>query len=204
MSYTELVSTTHVHWHDSEVSKSDRHRLNGHSSCVLWFTGLSGAGKSTIANAVQRQLHHMKKRSYVLDGDNIRLGLNKGLGFSTEDRNENIRRVSEVAKLFVDAGLIAITAMISPFGDERKRARERFADGDFIEIFVSCPLSECEKRDPKGLYGKARAGVITSFTGISSPYEAPQQPELALDTSALSVEQATQKVIDYLLRKGII
>lgn len=197
-------AASQVIWHDSSVSKADRHRLNNHKSCVLWFTGLSGSGKSTLANAVQQKLFENKVQTYVLDGDNIRHGLNQGLGFSDQDRQENIRRISEVAKLFVDAGMIVLTAFISPFRNDRDRARQRFEPGEFIEIYVRCPLEECEKRDPKGLYQKARNGEIPDFTGISSPYEEAYAPELIIDTQQLTLEEAANDILRYLQEKGII
>lgn len=201
---TTKHAAVQVIWHDSSVSKADRHRLNNHKSCVLWFTGLSGSGKSTLANAVQQKLFENKVQTYVLDGDNIRHGLNQGLGFSDQDRQENIRRISEVAKLFVDAGMIVLTAFISPFRNDRDRARQRFEPGEFIEIYVRSPLEECEKRDPKGLYQKARNGEIPDFTGISSPYEEANAPELIIDTQQLTIEEAVNDILRYLQEKGII
>lgn len=195
---------TNVVWHKNKVAKEDRHRLYGHKSCVLWFTGLSGAGKSTTAVEVEKELYRLKIHSYVLDGDNIRHGLNNNLGFSAKDRQENIRRVGEVAKLFVDAGLFVVTAFISPFREDRLKVRELFEPGEFVEIYVQCSLEECENRDPKGLYEKARQGQIKDFTGISSPYEAPINPELVVDTENLSVEQCVQQVISYLEDNGYI
>ena len=191
-------------WQEYEVTKSDRHALNGHRSCVIWMTGESGSGKSTLANAVSKRLHDMGKRSFVLDGDNIRHGLNKGLGFSEEDRKENIRRISEVAKLFVEAGIITIAAFISPFREDRDRARELFEPDEFIETYVKCPLEVCEERDPKGLYAKVRSGQITSFTGISSPYEEPLSPEITIESAEWTVKESVDAVIDCLLDRGII
>ncbi|MFD0868590.1 Adenylyl-sulfate kinase [Chlamydia abortus] len=191
-------------WHAASVTKPDRHRLNRHKSCVLWFTGLSGSGKSTLANAVQTKLHELEKRSYVLDGDNIRHGLSKGLGFSAEDRRENIRRIGEVAKLFVDAGIITLTAFISPYREDRNLARGLLEPGEFIEIYVKCPLEECERRDPKGLYQKARNGEISEFTGISSPYEEPLAPDIVIDSSRKSVEESVELVISYLYDSSLI
>lgn len=191
-------------WQEYEVTKSDRHALNGHRSCVIWMTGLSGSGKSTLANAVSKRLHDMGKRSFVLDGDNIRHGLNKWLGFSEEDRKENIRRISEVAKLFVEAGIITIAAFISPFREDRDRARELFEPDEFIETYVKCPLEVCEERDPKGLYAKVRSGQITSFTGISSPYEEPLSPEITIESAEWTVKESVDAVIDCLLDRGII
>ncbi|MFA8438094.1 adenylyl-sulfate kinase [Pueribacillus sp. YX66] len=191
-------------WHESTVSKVDRQRLNEHKSAVLWFTGLSGSGKSTLANMVDAKLYARGVRSYVLDGDNIRHGLNKGLGFSEADRKENIRRIGEVAKLFVDSGQIVLTAFISPFLDDRLTVRHFFHNGEFFEVYVKCPLAECEKRDPKGLYKKARNGEIPNFTGISSPYEEPINPELVIETDQLTIEEAADEIIMFLEKKKLI
>jgi adenylylsulfate kinase len=199
-----MAESMHIVWHEAAITKKDRQRLNGNKSAVLWFTGLSGAGKSTLANAVDTLLYRRGIRSYVLDGDNIRHGLNRGLGFSEEDRKENIRRIGEVAKLFVDSGLIVLTAFISPFREDRDNVRKLLEEGEFIEIYVKCSLAECEKRDPKGLYKKARAGQIQEFTGISSPYEEPLAPELVIDTEKLSAEQAAEQIIAYLQRNSYI
>ena len=188
---------TNVTWHAHAVSKNDRCKLNGHKGAVLWFTGLSACGKSTIANAVDHKLHKLGKRTFVLDGDNIRMGLNKNLGFSAEDRSENIRRIGEVAKLFASAGTIALTAFISPYRADRDKVRE-ILPGEFIEVYVDASLETCEKRDPKGLYKKARAGEIKNFTGISDPYEAPEKPELVLDSNNKSIEELADEVIAYL------
>ncbi|QRG66252.1 adenylyl-sulfate kinase [Brevibacillus choshinensis] len=196
--------TANIVWHAATVNKEERQKRAGHKSCVIWFTGLSGAGKSTLANAVEYELHQRGLASYVLDGDNIRHGLNRGLGFGAEDRKENIRRIGEVAKLFVDAGVITLTAFISPFQEDRDLARSLVEDGEFVEVYVKCPLEECERRDVKGLYQKARAGEIGQFTGISSPYEEPASPELVIESGELSVEESVQVVIDYLRQKGII
>ena len=197
-------STTNLHWHQAEVTKEKRQGHKGHKSAVIWFTGLSGAGKSTVANAIEQRLIQEKKHTYLLDGDNVRLGLNKGLGFSEEDRKENIRRIGEVAKLFVDAGVIVATAFISPFRDDRDSVRDLLDEGEFIEVYVRCSLEECEQRDPKGLYKKARAGEIPEFTGISSPYEEPINPELILDSDKESVEELVEKVVEYLKSKNLI
>lgn len=191
-------------WHDHHVSRAERSALKAQRPCVLWFTGLSGSGKSTIANAVETQLLARRKHTYLLDGDNIRHGLNRGLGFSDEDRIENIRRIGEVAKLFVDAGTIVLTAFISPFQRDRDRVRALVGEDEFIEIFVDTPLDVCESRDPKGLYKKARAGEIPHFTGIDSPYEAPRNPQLHLRNDGISVAEAAQQVIDYLETKGYL
>jgi len=194
----------HVVRQQAAVTKEQRQRLNGHKSFILWFTGLSGSGKSTIANALEQRLHQMGLRTYLLDGDNIRHGLNADLGFGPEDRRENIRRIGEVAKLFVDAGVIVLAAFISPYRADRQMVREMVAPGEFIEIYVKCPLEVCERRDPKGLYRKARSGEIAEFTGISAPYEEPENPEVLIKTDKESVEKALKKVIDVLRGKGLI
>lgn len=198
------TTSAHVVWHPTMVTKADRQRQNGHKSCILWFTGLSGAGKSTLANAVEQQLHERGLKSYVLDGDNIRHGLNRGLGFGPADRKENIRRIAEVAKLFVDAGVIVLTAFISPFREDRELARGLVEPDEFVEIYVKCPLEECERRDPKGLYRKARSGEIAEFTGITSPYEEPLAPELVVESGTQSVEESVRIVLRYLEERGII
>lgn len=185
-------------WHEHHVKKEDRAKLKQQTPCILWFTGLSGSGKSTVANAVERLLFQMNKHTFLLDGDNVRHGLNKGLSFSEEDRIENIRRVGEVAKLFTDSGLIVLTAFISPFQKDREMVRKMSGLNEFIEVFIDTPLDVCEQRDPKGLYKKARAGEIKDFTGIDSPYEAPAKPEIHIVNDGISVEQAARKVIDYL------
>ena len=169
-----MSQSTNITWHDSEVTKEDRQRQNDHKSAVIWFTGLSGSGKSTISVALEKALFEEGKHSYRLDGDNVRHGLNKNLGFSPKDRKENIRRIGEVSKLLVDAGTIAITAFISPYREDRDEVRDILEDGEFIEVYTECSVEECEKRDPKGLYEKARSGEIKEFTGISAPYEAPK------------------------------
>lgn len=192
---------TNVTWHDHRVSKEDRQKLMGHPGTVLWFTGLSGCGKSTIANTVDHMLHSIKQHSVVLDGDNIRHGLNKNLGFSPEDRTENIRRIGEVSKLFVDTGVITLTAFISPYREDRQIVRELLGDGEFVEVYVKASLETCEKRDPKGLYKKARAGEIKGFTGIDAPYEEPENAELVLDSDSKSIDELAQEVVDYLTEK---
>lgn len=191
-------------WHDHKVSRQRRSEQKNQKPAVLWFTGLSGSGKSTIANAVDELLVQNNNHSYLLDGDNVRMGLNKGLSFSEADRIENIRRIGEVSKLFVDSGLLVLTAFISPFKADRKQVHELLGDGEFIEIFVDTPLEICEQRDPKGLYEKARKGEIADFTGISSPYEAPEQPEIHLKTAEYSIEDCARQVIDYLMANGFI
>ncbi|MGA7838731.1 MAG: adenylyl-sulfate kinase [Ignavibacteriaceae bacterium] len=192
-------------WHNQSVSKSNREKIKGHSGCCIWFTGLSGSGKSTIANALELELNKRKIHTYLLDGDNIRHGLNNDLGFSEEDRVENIRRIGEVAKLFVDAGVIVITAFISPFIKDRDSIRASFQNINFIEVFVDCKLETCEKRDPKGLYKKARNGEIKDFTGINSPYEPPLKPELQIkNNDDDDVNRNVEKVIQYLNKNKII
>lgn len=193
-----------LYWHKHSVTVNDRWKSNRYNSCVLWFTGLSASGKSTLANAMCKKFHTMNIKSYVLDGDNIRHGLNKDLGFKPEDRKENIRRIGEVAKLFVDAGLIVITAFISPYSEDRNNVRNLLKGDEFIEIFLKCSLSECERRDTKGIYKKAKAGEIKEFTGISSPYEEPENPDLVIDTEILDIESSAQKIFEYLNEKNII
>jgi len=195
---TTVQKATNITWHEHRVSSRERERLAGHKGMVLWFTGLSGSGKSTIANLVDEKLYKRGIRSFVLDGDNIRHGLNKNLGFSAEDRAENIRRIGEVAKLFADAGVMAITCFISPYRADRDAARRLLPPGRFIEIYVDCPLQVCEQRDPKGLYKKARAGQIKGFTGIDDPYEPPAEPELVLRSAEKDPETLANEVIAYL------
>lgn len=197
-------TTKNIVWHSTTISKLDRQKLNQHKSGILWFTGLSGSGKSTIANALEKRLYEQGIRSYLLDGDNVRHGLNKDLGFSAEERKENIRRISEVAKLFVDAGTLVLTAFISPFREDRQIARDLVDSDEFIEIYIKCSLEECENRDPKGLYVKARNGQIPDFTGISSPYEEPIKPDVIVETDRLSVEEAVDLIIDYLQSNNFI
>lgn len=188
-----------VVWHQHTVGKQQRIQLKPHRPCVLWFTGLSGSGKSTIANEVEKQLNHAQCHTYLLDGDNIRHGLNRDLGFSDTDRVENIRRIAEVANLFADAGLIVLSAFISPFRSERQAVRSLLPEGEFIEVYIDTPLAICEARDPKGLYRQARAGEITQFTGIDSPYEPPEQADIHIKTEGLTVQEAARQVIDYLV-----
>ncbi|GLB60045.1 adenylyl-sulfate kinase [Cytobacillus sp. NCCP-133] len=199
-----MAKATNITWHDAATTKEERRAQNGHGSVALWFTGLSGSGKSTIANAVSHELFRQGINEYVLDGDNIRHGLNKDLGFSEADRNENIRRIGEVAKLFVDSGKIVTTAFISPFRSDRDSVRNMFEEGEFIEVFIDCPLEECERRDPKQLYVKARRGEIKDFTGIDSPYEAPGNPEITVRSDQYSVEEAVQQILTYLREQNII
>jgi adenylylsulfate kinase len=195
---------TNIVWHQGAVTRADRERLNGHKGCCVWLTGLSGSGKSTIAVALEKALCDRGVRTFILDGDNIRHGLNKNLGFSPADRTENIRRIGEVAKLFTDAGTVALTAFISPYRGDRDQVRAVMQDGDFVEVLVDCPLEVCEQRDVKGLYQKARAGQIPEFTGISAPYEAPLKPELTVKTGSQTVEQSAQQILGYLESKGIV
>jgi len=190
-------------WHRASVSRADREALAGHRGATLWFTGLSGSGKSTLANAVAAELHRRGVRTYVLDGDNVRQGLNKDLGFSADDRVENIRRIGEVAKLFADAGVVTLTAFISPYRSDRALARSLQPE-DFVEVHVDADLATCEARDPKGLYRKARAGEIANFTGIDSPYEAPERPEVRVNTSAEGVDGCAARVLAELERRGTI
>ena len=204
-----------VHWHEQSVLREDRERLNGHRGGVVWFTGLSGSGKSTIANLVDHKLHAMQVHTFLLDGDNVRHGLNAtasrlalqynhafgerfGLGFSEEDRQENIRRIGEVAALFAEAGLLVLTAFVSPYRRDRDAVRSRLEEGDFVEVFVDAPLEICEQRDPKGLYRKARAGEIQGMTGIDDPYESPERPELVLSSGQDSAESLADEVLRYL------
>jgi len=199
-----MSQSSNITWHDAAITKEDRHNQNGHGSCVLWFTGLSGSGKSTIANAFSSFLFKEGISEYVLDGDNIRHGLNRDLGFSDEDRSENIRRIGEVAKLFVDSGAIVTTAFISPFRSDRQLVRDLFDENEFIEVYVHCPLEECERRDPKQLYAKARRGEIRDFTGIDSPYEEPINPEITIRSDLSSVDEAVAIIKDYLIEKKVI
>ncbi|WP_181346825.1 adenylyl-sulfate kinase [Thalassobacillus sp. CUG 92003] len=198
------MKSSNITWHDSKVTKEDRQNQKKHKSPVLWFTGLSGSGKSTLSVEVEKALFELNIHSYRLDGDNVRHGLNNNLGFSPEDRTENIRRVSEVAKLMNDAGILTLTAFISPYRNDRNSARDRFEDGEFIEIYTKCSLDEAEKRDPKGLYKKARSGEIKGFTGIDAPYEEPENAELTIETDKLSLEDSVRQVIAYLQEKKYI
>ena len=191
-------------WHEAGITHTQRHDLNGHTSCVIWFTGLSGSGKSTLANRLDAALYARKARSYVLDGDNLRHGLNRDLGFSPEDRQENIRRVGETAKLLADAGLIVITAFISPYCRDRDAVRKLFHPGEFIETWIDCSLETCRRRDPKGLYKKADAGEIADFTGVSAPYEAPSSPEITIHSDRLSENEAVGEIIAWLEEREII
>lgn len=191
-------------WHHATVTRSRREKMNGHGSVIIWFTGFSGAGKSSLAHAVEEHLHRLKCRTFVLDGDNVRHGLCVDLGFSAADRAENIRRIGEMSKLFVEAGVIALTAFISPFRSDRKRVRSLVPHGDFLEIYCRCSLEVCEQRDVKGLYKRARAGEVLEFTGISAPYEEPENPELVVETDRYSLEECTAKVLELLRVRGIV
>jgi adenylylsulfate kinase len=195
---------TNVTWHNHSVARAEREKLKGQKGVVVWFTGLSACGKSTIANTVDNMLSQMGRHTYLLDGDNIRMGLNKNLKFSAEDRAENIRRIGEVAKLFADAGIITLTAFISPYKKDRDAVRALLKDGEFIEVFVDASLETCEKRDPKGLYKKARAGEIKGFTGIDDPYEAPEKPELVLDSNTKGIDALANEVVAYLKSKNLL
>lgn len=197
---------TNVYWHEGEISRSDRNRLLGQKGATIWFTGLSGSGKSTVAVALEQVLFERGKLSYRLDGDNVRLGINKNLGFSAEDRAENIRRIGEVAKLFVDTGVIVLSSFVSPYRADRDVVRKLHEDAgmDFIEVFVNVPLEEAEKRDPKGLYKKARAGEIKNFTGISDPYEAPLNPEVVLQSHEMSLQEEVDILLALLESRGIL
>ena len=199
-----LRRSSNISWHEMSINKKTRSELNSQKPCVVWFTGLSGSGKSTIANILEQKLHTAGKRTYLLDGDNVRHGLNKDLGFTDTDRVENIRRVAEVSKLMVDAGLITLVSFISPFKSERQMAKDLLSSDEFFEIFVNTPLEECEKRDPKGLYKKARAGKLKNFTGIDSLYEEPENPDLILDTTSSNAEELTDQIINFLQLKKII
>jgi len=198
MLHFALRRSQNIHWQALDVDKAARSAAKGQKARVVWFTGLSGAGKSTIANLVERRLHAEGRHTYLLDGDNVRHGLNRNLGFTDADRVENIRRVAEVSKLMVDAGLIVLVSFISPFRAERQMARELMGDREFVEVFVDTPLAEAEKRDVKGLYAKARAGELKNFTGIDSPYEAPEHAEIRIDTTSLNPEQAAELIFDWL------
>lgn len=192
------MSNKNIVWHEHHVTKKERAKIKKQKPCVLWFTGLSGSGKSTVANAVELKLNDLQKHTYLLDGDNIRLGLNKGLSFSDEDRIENIRRIGEVSKLFVDAGVIVLTAFISPFQNDRQQVRDLMKENEFIEVYIDTPLEICESRDPKGLYQKARKGEIPNFTGISSPYEIPQTPEIHIKAGEINLNEVVEQILNYL------
>jgi len=195
---------TNIVWHHATVTRDRRNQQNNHKSVVLWFTGLSGSGKSTLAHAVEEELHQMGCRTFVLDGDNVRHGLSSDLTFSNKDRKENLRRIGEVSKLFIEAGTIVLTAFISPFRDERRKVRSMMPHGEFIEVYVDCPIDVCESRDVKGLYQKARDGEINQFTGISSPYEPPEAQELTVNTSRETLKESATKVLNLLKERGIV
>jgi adenylylsulfate kinase len=195
---------TNITWHQGDITRTDRERMKGHSGLTIWLTGLSAAGKSTLAIALEKALFNRGYHTYILDGDNVRHGLNRNLGFTPEDRAENIRRIGEVAKLFSDGGIINITAFISPYRSDRRAARELCGNDAFVEVFVDCPIDICEKRDPKGAYKKARQGLIKDFTGVSAPYEPPENPEIHLHTDTHDVDACVAKILGYLLRQGYI
>jgi adenylylsulfate kinase len=200
----ELIKSSNTVWHHATITRAHRERLNGHRGATIWFTGLSGSGKSTLAHAVEEELHELGCRVFVFDGDNVRHGLCGDLGFSPRDREENIRRIGEMVKLFVEAGMIALTAFISPFAKDRRRVREILPHGDFIEVYCRCPIEVCEQRDTKGLYRRARLGEIAEFTGISSPYEVPENPELIVATDQTPLEACVEQVVAYLRRRGVV
>ena len=199
-----MSKSTNITWHHGTVTSEQREVLTGHKAACLWFTGLSGSGKSTLSRALETALVERGINAYVLDGDNVRHGLNGDLGFAPEDRAENIRRIGEVARLFVDSGALVLTAFISPYREDRDRVRGLLGDGQFVEVWVNPGLDICEQRDPKGLYKRARAGEITQFTGIDAPYEAPASPELDVDTGALSVDESVDAVVSWLIAQRII
>lgn len=198
------VKSKNLTWHDGQVSRTSREEMLGQKGVTIWFTGLSGSGKSTIAVAAEAALRKQGRLTYILDGDNVRQGLNSNLGFSPEDRSENIRRIGEVSKLFTDAGVIVLTAFISPYREDRDQVREIMAEGDFLEVHVSADVETCEKRDVKGLYKKARSGEIPNFTGISAPYEAPEKPELVMETGAQSVDESVAQLLGFLQDQGYL
>ena len=198
------IKKQHIIWHHATVTRKRRNDQNGHKSVVLWFTGLSGAGKSTLAHAVEEELHQLRCRTIVLDGDNVRHGLCSDLTFIDSDRKENLRRIAEMSKLFVEAGVITLTAFISPFKEDREKVRNLMPQGDFLEVFVDCSIEVCEKRDVKGMYKRARAGEILNFTGISSPYETPDDAELVIKTDSKTLEESVDEVMKMLIDRGII
>lgn len=198
MAAEDKPKSKHIVKQEYHITKEDRQRKNDQKSCVVWFTGLSGSGKSTLANALERRLFEMHKNTYVLDGDNIRHGLNKDLSFSAKDRTENIRRIGEVSNLLVDAGLFVMTAFVSPYIADRNMVRNLLEADEFVEVYVKCPLNVCEERDVKGLYEKARKGIIKDFTGIDAPYEAPENPEIIVETDKKSIDQCIDQIVDYM------
>ncbi|MFO7892345.1 MAG: adenylyl-sulfate kinase [Longimicrobiales bacterium] len=199
-----MPKSKNIYWEKGEITRGDRERFHGHKGAILWFTGLSGSGKSTLARAVEEKLFENGCHTYVLDGDNVRHGLNGDLGFSPEDRTENIRRIGQVAKLFVDAGSIVLTAFISPYREDRDANRAIMNDGEFVEVFVDAPLETCEERDPKGLYEKARSGEIANFTGIDAPYEEPLHPEVVVKTGEQTIEESVEQILDWLAANGYL
>ncbi len=199
-----MIMENHVIWHEGYVKRTDRNLLNDHKSGLVWFTGLSASGKSMIVHNLEKELFIQGIRTYVLDGDNVRHGLNANLGFSREDRKENLRRIAEVSKLFADAGLLVLAAFISPYREDREYIRERFEGDNFFEIYVKCSVEECERRDPKGQYKKARAGIIKNYTGISAPYEEPEKPDIVIDTENFDLESSVAKVIELLEKSNIL
>jgi len=194
----------HIVWHESLVNRQDRNRMNKHKSGVIWFTGLPSSGKSTIAHHLEKELFDRGIRAYVLDGDNVRHGINSNLGFSREDRRENLRRIAELSKLFVDAGIVVLAAFVSPYREDREFVRSVVGENSFFEIFVKCSVETCEKRDPKGNYRKARAGIIKNYTGVSAPYEEPESPDVTLDTEELDVESSVRKILEFLDERKFI
>jgi adenylylsulfate kinase len=198
------MKNNHVVWDDRYVKSSERNLLNNHKSGLVWFTGLSASGKSTIAHLVERELFNRGIRTYVFDGDNVRHGINRNLGFSREDRRENLRRIAELSKLFVDAGMIVLAAFISPYKEDREYMKQRFDGDNFLEIYVKCSVEECERRDPKGQYKKARAGIIKEYTGISAPYEEPENPDLILDTENIDIKISVKKVLELFDKKKFL
>jgi adenylylsulfate kinase len=200
----QSARTNHVIFHKAHISRRDRNRLNNHKSGLVWFTGLSASGKSTIAHNVEKELFKLSVRTYVLDGDNIRHGLNSDLGFGNADRKENIRRIIELSKLLVDAGVLVLAAFISPSGEDRKYIRKRFENDNFLQIYVKCSIEECEKRDPKGQYKRAREGIIKNYTGISAPYEEPEAPDLVIETEKMTLEDSVGAVIKLIKDKGLL
>ena len=199
-----MIMENHVIWHEGYVKRTDRNILNNHKSGLVWFTGLSASGKSMIVHNLEKELFIQGIRTYVLDGDNVRHGLNANLGFSREDRRENLRRIAEVSKLFADAGILVLAAFISPYREDREYVRERFRGDNFFEIYVKCSVEECERRDPKGQYKKARAGIIKNYTGISAPYEEPEEPDLVIDTENFDLKSSVTKVIELLEKNNIL
>jgi adenylylsulfate kinase len=199
-----MTKSTNIVWHESEVTKEKRQQLNGHKSAIIWFTGLSGSGKSTISVALESSLYRQGIRTYRLDGDNIRHGLNRNLGFSQADRRENIRRIGEVSKLMIDAGLFTLTAFISPYHEDRDQVRQLVESDEFIEVYVKASIETCEERDPKGLYKKARLGEIKDFTGIDAPYEEPNNPDVVIDTDQLNIEESVEHILSYLKKERYI